>query len=148
MIDCSSKIDAIISSSVEKKKSSCIYKLFHNGVVVYVGQTTNIRARIINHMGYKNFDFFDFEFCEKINANELESELIVKYRPIYNKSLPRNKKLILLGTVKSEVKKLTYEILESMDHIKISNEDSGYKYITKELRQEFLDYINKFKTEK
>lgn len=148
MLDCSSKVDAIINSSMKKKKSSCIYRLFYNGVVVYVGQTINIRARIINHIPYKNFDFFDFEFCEKSDANELEAESIARHKPIHNKALPRNKKLLLLGTVKSEVRKLTYEILESMDHVKISDEDSGYKYITKELRQEFLDYINRFKAEK
>jgi excinuclease UvrABC nuclease subunit len=63
-----------------------IYFLFRRGVLVYIGQSTNIYSRIIQHEkeGKKEFDSFCYQLCHINLLNSEEEFLIKKYTPEYN----------------------------------------------------------------
>ena len=76
---------------------SCIYALFKNEVVVYIGQSINPFNRIGQHTKDKDFDYFRLMPCLKKRLTYWEDYLIGKYDPKYNiqkkrKSGPRTKK--------------------------------------------------------
>jgi len=78
-----------------KEFNPCIYFLIDRGEIVYIRQTTQINARISEHINYKNrkdeqkiFDsFYSFD-CEIKNLDKYESEYIMKFQPKYNQQLP------------------------------------------------------------
>ena len=94
--------------------SGFIYKLKKDGVVVYVGKSHSedgIKVRLSNHANGeypKEFDDHEFYRVEGESLSEVESDEIIKYKPIYNRVLPSNKKYI---TVKQFSKKL-YSLVE------------------------------------
>ena len=76
---------------------SCIYALFKNEVVVYIGQSINPFNRIGQHTKDKDFDYFRLMPCLKKRLTYWEDYLIGKYDPKYNiqkkrKGSPRVKK--------------------------------------------------------
>ena len=76
---------------------SCIYALFKNEVVVYIGQSINPFNRIGQHTKDKDFDYFRLMPCLKKRLTYWEDYLIGKYDPKYNiqkkrKGGPRTKK--------------------------------------------------------
>ena len=76
---------------------SCIYALFKNEVVVYIGQSINPFNRIGQHTKDKDFDYFRLMPCLKKRLTYWEDYLIGKYDPKYNiqkkrKGGPRGKK--------------------------------------------------------
>ena len=76
---------------------SCIYALFKNEVVVYIGQSINPFNRIGQHTKDKDFDYFRLMPCLKKRLTYWEDYLIGKYDPKYNiqkkrKGGPRVKK--------------------------------------------------------
>lgn len=81
------KFTPIIGS---EKIKGC-YLLWDNGIVVYVGQSTNIWARVGVHLASPIKKFDGFSYCEiEGNLNDAEAELIVRYKPKFNSSLPNN----------------------------------------------------------
>ena len=81
-------IDFIKSKANLLEEKTCgIYFLKHNGVVVYVGQSTNIKRRIKNHLSAKEKVFSDFEFitCGMELLNETETAYIYRFDPVFNK---------------------------------------------------------------
>lgn len=75
-----------------KKLRGC-YLLWKDGRVVYVGQSTNIMARVGFHLTnpLKSFDGFCYTLISG-DLNEAEAELIVKHQPTINSSMPINNK--------------------------------------------------------
>ena len=76
---------------------SCIYALFKNEVVVYIGQSINPFNRIGQHTKDKDFDYFRLMPCLKKRLTYWEDYLIGRYDPKYNiqkkrKGSPRVKK--------------------------------------------------------
>lgn len=64
-----------------------VYKLFNEGSVVYIGQSTNLENRISHHRMDKIFDnVVVVEVDSKEDMDGLESYLILKYMPKYNKA--------------------------------------------------------------
>lgn len=64
-----------------------VYKLFNQGSVVYVGQTISLENRIGQHRLDKVFDKVSaVEVESKEDMDGLESYLILKYQPDYNKN--------------------------------------------------------------
>ena len=63
---------------------SCIYALFKNEVVVYIGQSINPFNRIGQHTKDKDFDYFRLMPCLKKRLTYWEDYLIGKYDPKYN----------------------------------------------------------------
>lgn len=81
---------------IKAKKTRGIYYLYKDGIVVYIGQSLLCEKRVMNHLG--NIDFDEYEIIEIKNGelNEIEADEILKYKPKYNKSIPKNKKFISL----------------------------------------------------
>lgn len=67
----------------------CIYFLYKNGKVVYVGQSSAGLSRLEHHRqrkGHKkDFDSFSYIFCEKEKLDETEAFYISQFKPKYNK---------------------------------------------------------------
>lgn len=67
-----------------------IYFLLDDGEVVYVGKTTNVYGRIVQHLVDKKFDRYYFHPCKPYEVDELEVKYILAYEPKYNNNLPHN----------------------------------------------------------
>jgi excinuclease UvrABC nuclease subunit len=85
------------------------YILWHENTPVYVGQSVNIVARIGVHSGAGKIFFDSYSYCElnqptKEQLNNLESSLIIKYSPKYNKLMPENINYVSLLIVKDRQK--------------------------------------------
>lgn len=68
-----------------------IYKLKNSSRIVYVGQASSdkcLSQRLRSHKHDKVFDGFDVEECDLSELNLREAELILRHKPVYNKSLP------------------------------------------------------------
>jgi hypothetical protein len=68
-----------------------IYFLKDDGVIVYVGQTKTIIARMHSHKNDKDKSFDSIEFFEFTEGTDLsveEFKSILKHQPKYNKQLP------------------------------------------------------------
>lgn len=66
------------------EKSGAVYFLIKNGVVVYIGATSN-RNRIGQHKKNKDFDEVRYITCTDNEHWQLESELIRRFKTKYNK---------------------------------------------------------------
>jgi hypothetical protein len=64
--------------------SSGIYFLILNNKVVYIGQTTNLKLRLIDHR-HKQYDRFRFIECPFAMLTHYETRWIKKFRPVLNK---------------------------------------------------------------
>ena len=65
---------------------SGIYRLYNRSEIVYIGKSKNIKGRIKEHFGIKEFDSFDFTIlANESDKNLYELYLIDKYKPKYNK---------------------------------------------------------------
>jgi len=90
--------------SYHDEQPLCVYLLLNNMNIVYVGQTTDLRTRLKNHKKDKQFDYYYSRFVpQSIGANELEAELIVKYKPIYNKCLPPNERYASMNQIQDRL---------------------------------------------
>ena len=63
-----------------------IYFLVKDGKIVYVGQSTNIFARVGTHKTDKDFDKAVYFECPSTELDDLEYELINILQPQYNKT--------------------------------------------------------------
>ena len=63
----------------------CVYILYNEDVIVYVGQTINIYNRLISHKRDKVFDRVRYLHCREDRKLYWEKVLIDRYQPIYNK---------------------------------------------------------------
>lgn len=66
-------------------KGHCIYFLIDSGMVVYIGQTINIKTRLLEHRKNKQFDNHRVIYCSFNKLNFYEERWINKFKPKYNK---------------------------------------------------------------
>ena len=93
------------SPRIKLRKIAGCYILWKNDISVYVGQSTNIIARVGIHSEKGKINFDEYTYCEldqptKEQLNELEANLIIKYSPSYNRLLPDNKKYANIKTLR------------------------------------------------
>lgn len=69
-----------------------VYLLYNNGNIIYVGKTNNLDRRLFQHsVGNWNYapKEFDMVLCyifqDKKQRTEIESELIKRFKPRYNR---------------------------------------------------------------
>lgn len=83
------------ASSYNTPNVPCVYLLFHDWELEYIGQTSNLKKRISSHITLrcsvvgahqsKQFDKVMFKICKnKIEREVLELTLIERYKPMYN----------------------------------------------------------------
>ncbi len=123
-----------------------IYHLKSNGVVVYVGQTKNIRNRIAQHLYNSDKEFDDIDFFEVDDEllNDAEAREIVHFKPKYNKLLPSSSLYINEKELLSQVEKLVKKSLKPI--IKYKTAKCGLKpsqnyYLSKD-SQELISSIS------
>jgi hypothetical protein len=90
-----SKFKASIFSDVMPKSKKndhfpmfCVYRLYRDGDVIYVGQSTCLPDRLTTHL--VDFDEFDFCPCEEGEMSNLEAFFIVRHQAQLNRTLPAN----------------------------------------------------------
>ena len=101
-------------------------------VPLYVGCTSNINTRILDHSTKAWFQYVDFimieQFHDRREAEKTESDMITQTRPVFNKQVAKRKKkkkyIPKLAMVKN-VKTLMYD--ENF------NGDDAYHWVTEEL---------------
>lgn len=72
---------------VSKFPQTFVYFLLKGDEVVYVGQTRNGMARPLSHKANKDFDSIYIMPCDEKMLGIVEGQYIVKYNPMYNKTL-------------------------------------------------------------
>ncbi len=71
--------------SFKIKSTSGVYFLKKDGVIVYVGKSTNVMARIFSdHYRVKDFDEVEIHWLEKDVIGKYESQQIDKHKPKLN----------------------------------------------------------------
>ena len=91
----------------EKFETGCIYKLYKNDVVVYIGQAKSQAAmfnRFKSHTKDKDFDDTSFEVVKTEELNRFEADEIEKYWPKYNKMYPPAGILVSKTEINKEIK--------------------------------------------
>lgn len=77
----------------------CVYILYHNDEVVYVGQTKKLYGRIRGHF-HKEYNYAQIIYCAEFGLrSRIEQFLIETYAPIYNRDFnpdPYSKALSLV----------------------------------------------------
>ena len=69
----------------------CVYALLKENKLVYIGLTTDMKIRMRVHVDSCSKDFDTIYYTERPNyqdMRELENNLIHRYKPKYNKSIP------------------------------------------------------------
>lgn len=76
----------LLAAAVKFKDFGCgIYFLIKEGEVVYVGQSTNVFARVPKHRKDKEFDSWHWVPCERKNLNGMELFYLGMFKPTLNK---------------------------------------------------------------
>lgn len=85
--------DDICKSAIPWEKACGVYFLVKNDLVVYVGQSVNVHARIAQHVGQKDFDKYAFVQCSPDALDKVESLYIHFLRPSLNASCVDSSKM-------------------------------------------------------
>jgi len=102
-----------------------VYFLLQDSKVVYIGQTKNIKQRLVNHYVY--FDSYRFMPCDINRMNEYETRWLKRFRPQFNKIMVGAHNPFSMSGRKSEYNPETLEIGQKMD-IKAKNRKFGHQY--------------------
>lgn len=72
--------------NVDELNSFCVYALWKDNEIVYIGQSTQLKFRINAHTKTKSFDEYSYFECEsEAEMKAIESSLIIELQPKYNK---------------------------------------------------------------
>lgn len=91
---------------LETINNICVYSLWNDGEIVYIGKTNNINRRLSQHEGFKEFDSFSYFVVDNdFIADITERKLIYELRPIYNKS--REKEYISIPGLRTKIRSIS-----------------------------------------
>lgn len=114
-------------------KITGIYFLWRNNKIVYIGESTCIISRVMQHKSNKKFDRFSFKIFNGSNEERREREqaLIFLHKPVYNKQVGKDGNLspkkVALNTSTEDKKKAE----------KLSNWDNFDKNVLPELKANY-----------
>jgi hypothetical protein len=86
-----------------------IYFLVDNGEVVYVGQTVAGISRPLQHTD-KVYDTFYMKKCAVKDLDKKEREMILKYKPKYNKAFVNSENLICISKISDHLFSINYGV--------------------------------------
>lgn len=66
------------------RKISCVYFLFVDNNLVYIGKTTDLFRRIVDHQKDKIFNNYSYLECKQPELTAVERHYIQKYNPVLN----------------------------------------------------------------
>ena len=127
---------------------TCIYFLYLNKEIVYIGQSGCLVARLSCHHGHRDFDSFSFVEAKSHELNDLEALSIAHHKPVGNKTLPINNHYISHSRVANQVKDAVMDNIKELSEsffIGIAPNKSKIKYIDNNLCHQLIDHINNFK---
>lgn len=75
-------------------QSPGVYVLKVSGIVLYVGQSMNVRVRVLEHRRAIRFDDVDFEPCAIGELYQLEKQRIAELKPVLNRQTGVNSRMI------------------------------------------------------
>lgn len=103
--------EKIIKKAIEidSQKITGIFFLIKDEKIVFVGRTIIGVGAISQHFKDKDFDKYYFMKCPKEDVESLAYEYIIKFVPIYNKSLPKREGYISLPAYKRKIAELGVE---------------------------------------
>ena len=146
------KLNRIMQPNViPEGKNICVYKLYKDSTVVYVGQSKELKTRLYTHLNKKvDYDSFSFVSCTEDEVDELEAHTIILFNCELNKNIPRSKKYPPISVYKKEIRKavtirfekffkelnIAPEIVFSRDGIKFKRD-----YVTGQQLDEHLNII-------
>ena len=91
---------------LESINKICVYSLWNDNEIVYVGKTNNINRRLSQHEGLKEFDSFSYFILEnEFIADITERKLIFELKPIYNKT--KEKEYINISSLRTKIRSLS-----------------------------------------
>ena len=73
----------------------CVYILYNEDLIVYVGQSKNIYNRLTSHIRDKEFNRVRYLHCREDRKLYWEKVLIDRYQPMYNKHKWKAETLLL-----------------------------------------------------
>lgn len=126
-----------------------IYFLIDKDLVVYVGQSHNIKHRMIQHNKEKVFDNIYYFECPESELNELEAKYIGEFNPSYNKTHVFVKELYLARKQNKPNKKKEKESLLIKTLLEfLKNIEVPCKYCLFEIKDYLLEKTNYKYTDK
>jgi hypothetical protein len=80
--------ETLIGRSQTVQRICAVYFLISDNEIVYVGCSTDFNARLISHIGTKQFDRYAYIHCEQEDLPWLEKLYIAKFKPKLNVVVP------------------------------------------------------------
>jgi len=74
-----------VNKEIDRNRLSAIYFLFTDGVLTYIGKTTDLRTRITSQKSVNNFDSFRFIECNAMHLDYYERRCIRMFKPVKNR---------------------------------------------------------------
>jgi excinuclease UvrABC nuclease subunit len=130
---------------IEVKKIIGIYFLLNNGIIIYIGQSTNILTRVVDHSRNKIFTHYGYIECSEIDLNYLEKKMIQKYKPSLNKSLnadqKEGKKYVSVYNKETKRRRKYYSVFDikkKYPHADTDKLERAFEYGHKKKYEDFL----------
>lgn len=121
-----------------------IYFLLKDGIVVYVGQTTQGLIRPFTHKD-KDYDEMKIILCDKEQLDNAEGNYIAKYKPIYNKAISKSYRLYRARNILREMFDSEITVNDLKKILKLLNiqafEFNGNAYINNCDLQKVVNYL-------
>lgn len=132
-------VDDILNHSAPYISAS-IYSLYKGDLCVYVGQTTDLKARIYSHSRNPSLDFNRVEYyeCAYEDADNQEAKEIARLKPTNTVRMPINDHYITLATLKLDIANL---IDDNKDKLGIVFESGRSKNKPQYIEVEMADRI-------
>ncbi len=123
-------------------KITGLYFLIKGTTIVYVGQSTDIYARIAQHSQdvLKEFDSFSVLECPTEHLASPEAHYIYKFRPPLNSSLPRNQRYKSFLQIQKKLRVPARVLKLWMKHKDIGYSRDGY-YLLSDFN-DFADFVD------
>lgn len=138
------KVNGVFDKNLmPKKEDYCVYSLLDsNKNIIYVGQSSNLKSRIFNHLSSdKEFDYVEWSLCEEADMNNLEAMGIVKANSPMNKILPKNDLYMSIGSIKRDV---DIGITKLLSDVSVFSAHNSTKYITRENYDISMNLVSDF----
>lgn len=95
-------------------ETTCVYFLFREGKLIYIGRTGNLLQRLIAHRNKRKFDSVYYIPCSKEEVGPIERYMIMKFRPegnyIPDRIAPYRTKDLKRSTLLSQIVQSTEQL--------------------------------------
>lgn len=135
------------SSDLPDKAVSCLYALYDKDKLVYIGQTTDIKARLKVHTieGKKQFDSYSVLPVPIVLLSGLEAFLVLTHNPEYNAAVPSSDLILKFDDLRKRSNPSNGEFSKFIEELGIRKFEwkprGGFIIKTYLILSDFADYI-------